>query len=155
MPSSSEYNIRIYSKVEDYNTENKNTRWLSNTSDRKWRQPRLQLHLITLNCTIDENWICRHRLLQFIFGKWCHIRCSDLCKLFVNGKFPKRFHCVCVCLYVCVCVCVYVCVCVCVCVCVHECAFNVSLYSPWLLHHFVYSALILAYSVCIFRAIDA
>ena len=58
MPSSSEHNIRIYSKVEDYNTENKNTRRLSNTSDRKWRQPRLQLHLVTLNCTIDKNWVC-------------------------------------------------------------------------------------------------
>ena len=96
-----------------------------------------------LNPAVDENWVCRHRLLQFIFGKWCRVRCSDLCKLFVNGKFPKRFHCVCVCTRIDLFI-IFVC----------------SLYSPWatirLLHHFGFvCVLILAYSVCIFRAIDA
>ena len=57
MPSSSEYNIRIYSKVEDYKTENK-THIDTQMTDRKWWQPRLQLHLVTLNCMTDENWVC-------------------------------------------------------------------------------------------------
>ena len=60
----------------------------------------------------------------------------------MNGKFPKRFQCVCAridLLFI-----IFVC----------------SLYSPWatirLLHHFVFvRALILAYSVRIFRAVDA
>ena len=92
MPSLSEYNImRIYSKVEDYETENKtrsDTRIQVTENDSS-----LDFNfLVTLNCTVDKNLVCRHRLLQFIFEKWRHVRGSDLCKLFVNGKFTKRFH---------------------------------------------------------------
>ena len=28
----------------------------------------------------------------FVFGKWCHVRCSYLFKLFVNSKFIDCFH---------------------------------------------------------------
>ena len=45
-----------------------------------------------LNSVVDENWVCRHHLLQFILEKCCCIRCSDLFKHFVNSKFTKRFH---------------------------------------------------------------
>ena len=35
-----------------------------------------------LNPTVDENWVCRHRLLQF-FLKWCRVRYSNLFRLFL------------------------------------------------------------------------
>ena len=41
--------IRIYSKVEDYKIENK-TCIDTNMNERKWRQPLLQLHLVTKSC---------------------------------------------------------------------------------------------------------
>ena len=41
--------IRIYSKVEDYKIENK-TLVDTSTNERKWRQPLLQLHLVTKSC---------------------------------------------------------------------------------------------------------
>ena len=44
MPCLLAYNIRMYSKVEDYETENKTC---VDTCERKWRQPQLQLHLDT------------------------------------------------------------------------------------------------------------
>ena len=85
---------------------------------------------------VDENWVCQHRLLQFIFGRLCHVWCSDLCKLFMNGKFTKHFHFLCAqidLLFI-----IFVC----------------SLYSPWttvrLLHHFGFYVLIWGYAVCIF-----
>ena len=91
MPSLLAYNIRIYSKVEDYATENKTH---VNTQIRvRENGGSLDFNFISLlNSAIDENWVCWHRLLQFILGKGCHLRCSELCKLFVNGKFAKRFH---------------------------------------------------------------
>ena len=69
MPSLSEYNnIRIFSKVEDYETENKtrsDTRIQVTENDSS-----LDFNfLVTLNCTVDKNLVCRHRLLQFIFEK--------------------------------------------------------------------------------------
>ena len=142
MPSLSEYNIRIYSKVEleleDYKTENR-TRVDTQIRVRE-NGGSLNFNFISLlNSVVDENWVCRHRLLQFVLGKWRHVQCSDLCKLFVNGKFPKRFQCVCAridLLFI-----IFVC----------------SLYSPWatirLSHHFGFVCmLILAYSVRIFHA---
>ena len=48
--------------------------------------------ILLLNPAVDENWVCRHHLLQFILEKCCCIRCSDLFKHFVNSKFTKRFH---------------------------------------------------------------
>ena len=45
-----------------------------------------------LNPALDKNWVCRHWLLQFIFGNWCHIQCSDLFRFLVNSKFTERFH---------------------------------------------------------------
>ena len=102
------------------------------------------LHLLTLNCTVDENWVCQRHLLQFILGKWYRVQCSNLCKLFVNSKFPKRFHCVCVYARIDLLFIIFVC----------------SLYSPWttirLLHHFGFvCVLILGYPVRILRANDA
>ena len=141
MPSLSAYNIfRIYSKVEDYETENK-----TRVDTRIWVRENggsLDFNFISLlNSAVDENWVCQHHLLQFIFGKLCHVRCSELCKLFVNGKFTKRFHFLCAqidLLFI-----IFVC----------------SLYSLWatvrLLHHFGFYVLILGYAVCIFCAIDA
>ena len=142
MPSLSAYNItRISSKVEDNKTENKTC-----VVTRIWVRENggsLDSNFISLlNSAIDENWVCRHRLLQFIFRKWCRVWCSNLCKLFVNGKFTTRSHILCartdllLIIFIC------------------------SLYSPWatirLLHHFdfVY-VLILGYAVHIFCATDA
>ena len=94
MPSLSVYNIRIYWKVEGY--ENKNKPHVDTQIQVRENGGSLNFNFISLlNSMVDENWVCQHRLLQFIFGKWCHVRSSDLCRLFVNGKFPKRFHCVC------------------------------------------------------------
>jgi len=73
-------------------------------SDRKWWQPQL-LHLVILNCTVDENWVCRHRLLQFIFQKWCCVQCSDLCRLFLWMANFLNVSSVCVCVCMCVCMC--------------------------------------------------
>ena len=100
--------------------------------------------ILLLNSAVDENWVCQRRLPQFIFGKWCCIRCSDLCKLFVNSKFHIRLH--------------FVCVCMCSQTGLLFIIFVCSLYSPWatirLLHHFGFAcALILGYPVCVFRAI--
>ena len=55
----------------------------------------LDFNFISLpNFTVDENGVCWHRLLEFVFGKWCCVWlwCSDLFKFFVNGKFTERFH---------------------------------------------------------------
>ena len=91
MPSLSVYNIRIYSKVEDYETKSKTC--VNTQMHLRENGSSLDFSFISLlNSVVDENWICWHHLLQFIFGKWCHIRCSDLCKLYVDGKFTKRFH---------------------------------------------------------------
>ena len=92
MPSLSAYNIIwIYSKVEDCETENKTC---VDTGIRVWKNGgSLDCNFISLlNSAVDENWVCRHCLLQFILGKWCCIWCSNLCKLFVNSKFTKCFH---------------------------------------------------------------
>ena len=120
--------------VEDYKTKNK-THVDAGIRVRKWQQPQLQLHLVT-------KFHGRHYLLQSILGKWCCVRCSDLCKLFVNGKFTKRFHFLCAridLLFI-----IFIC----------------WLYSTWatirLLHHFGFlCVLVLGYPVRIFRAIDA
>ena len=135
MPSLSVYNIiRIYSKVEDYETENKTC-----VDTLIWARENggsVDFNLLQ-NSAVDENWVCRHHLLQFIFGKWC----SSLCKLFVNGKFTKCFY------FLCARIDLFI-------------TFVCSLYSPWatvrLLHHFgfVY-VLILGYAVHIFHANDA
>ena len=82
-------------------------------SERKWRQPQLQLRLVTKFRGRRELGLSTC-LLQFILGKWCHVRCSELCKLFVNGRFwGAQIH-----LFI-----IFIC----------------SLYSPWatikLLHH--------------------
>ena len=54
---------------------------------------RFNFSVISLpNLAVDENWVCWHCLLQFTFGKWCHLWCSDLFKLFVNGKLTERFR---------------------------------------------------------------
>ena len=45
-----------------------------------------------LKSVVDENWVCRHHLLQFILGKCCFIRRSNLFKRSVNSKFTKHFH---------------------------------------------------------------
>ena len=66
------YNIRIYSTVEDHETENKTCLdiwiWL-------WVRENggsLDFNFISLlNSTVDKNWVCQHHFLQFIFGKWC------------------------------------------------------------------------------------
>ena len=63
-----------------------------NTNQRKWWQPSFQLHLVTKFRSRRENCVCQHRLLEFIFGKWCCVWCSDLLKFFVSGKFTERFH---------------------------------------------------------------
>ena len=53
----------------------------------------LHLNFILLpNPAVDENWVCWHRLLQFIFWKWCCVQCSDLFKINVNGKFTVSFY---------------------------------------------------------------
>ena len=90
MPSFSAYKIiRIYSKVEDYETKNKTPvdariRVRENGSS-------LNFNFISLlNSVVDENWVCRHHLQQFILRKWCRMWCSDLCKLFENGKFTTE-----------------------------------------------------------------
>ena len=89
IPSLLAYNIRIYSKVEDYETENK-TRV---DTQIQVRENGSSLNFISLlTSMVDENWVWRHRLLQFILRKWCRARCSQLCRLFENGKFTKRFH---------------------------------------------------------------
>ena len=98
--------------------------------------------ILLLNPTVDENWLCRHCLLQFILGKWCCVQYSDQFRLFVNGKFAKRFHfwgAQIDLLFI-----IFIC----------------SLYSMWatfrLLHHFGFvCVLILGYAVHVFRIIDA
>ena len=142
MPSLSVYNIRIYSKVEDYETENKtcvNTKY-------EWEKmvaaSTSASSISLLNPAVDENWLCWHSLLQLILGKQCHVWCSELFKLFANGKFTKRFHFLGAridLLFI-----IFIC----------------SLYSLWatvgLLHHFGFvCVLILGYAVRIFHAIDA
>ena len=55
MPTLSTCNIiRIYSKVEDYEIEKKQHVSAPNTNERKWRQPQLQLHLVTKSCGRQE-----------------------------------------------------------------------------------------------------
>ena len=117
MPSLSVYNIiRTYSKVEDYETENKTC---VNTQIRVRKNGgSFDFNFISLlNSAVDENWVCCHWLLQFILRKWC----SEICRLFVNGKFTKRFH-----FFVCARIDLFI-------------IFIFSLYSPWatirLLHH--------------------
>ena len=137
IPTLSAYNIlRIYSKVEDYETENK-TRidtgiWVRENGG---SQDFNFIYLITKSHVRREL-----ALLQFILWKQCCVRCSDLFKLFVNGKFTKRFHFLGarIDLFI-----IFVC----------------SLYSLWatvrLLHHFGFvCALILGYVVWIFHAIE-
>ena len=132
MPSLLAYYIRIYSKVEDYETKNK-------TRVDSWIRVRENVSslnfnfILLLNFAVDKNWVCRHHLLQFILGKWCHIRCSELCKLFVNGKFTKRFHIFCaqIDLFI-----IFIC----------------SLYSPWatirLLHHQFWLCMCVNFRLC-------
>ena len=60
-------NIRIYPKVEDYETENK-TR--VDTVRMRENSGSLNFNFISLpNPAVDENWVCRHRLQQLILGK--------------------------------------------------------------------------------------
>ena len=47
MPTLSACNIRIYSKVEDYEIEKKKCASTPNTNETKWWQPQLQLLLVT------------------------------------------------------------------------------------------------------------
>ena len=64
MPTLSACNIRIYSKVEDYEIEKKNAR----RHQIQMRQNGGSLNFnffLLLNLVVDENWVCRHRLLQF------------------------------------------------------------------------------------------
>ena len=101
----------------------------------------LDLNFISLlNPAVDElNWVGWHQLLQFILGKWCCVRCSNLFKLLVNGKYTKHFPFFCA--WIDLPFIIFVC----------------SLYRPWvtirLLHHFGFvCVLILGYAVCIFHA---
>ena len=120
MSSLSAYNIIIiYSKAEDYETENKTC--VDTRIRVRENGGSLDFNSL-LNSAVDENWVCRHCLLQFILGKCFHVRCSklwNLGKLFVNGKFTKRFHFFCARIYFFLFIC--------------------SLYSQWatirLLHH--------------------
>ena len=80
MPTLSACNIiRIYSKVEDYEIKKQNTR--RHRIRMRENGGSLDFNFISrLNPAVDENWVCRHRLLQFFL---CCVRCSDLFKLFM------------------------------------------------------------------------
>ena len=68
-PSLSAYNvIRIYSKVEDYETKNKThvdtrIRVRENGGSLDFN------FILLLNSAVDDNWVCQHCLLQFILQK--------------------------------------------------------------------------------------
>ena len=138
MPSLLAYNIRIYSKVEDYETKNKTCvdSWIwvrENGSSLDFN------FILLLNFVVDKNWVCWHHLMQFILGKWCRVRCSELCKLFTKRKFTKRFHIFCaqIDLFI-----IFIC----------------SLYSPsgyFIIRFGFVCVLISGYAVHIFHAIDA
>ena len=80
-----------------------------------------------LNSTVNKNWVCQQRLLQFFLGKWCRVRCSELCKLFVN----INFLCAWIDLFI-----IFIC----------------SLYSPWatirLLHHQFWLFMYINFRLC-------
>ena len=95
------------------------------------------IHLITQS-HCRQKWVCWHHLLQFIFGKWWRIQCSNLFKLFVKDKFNEHFHFSCIDIDS------------------PSTIFACTLYRSWAPNHFgfVY-ALILGYAVRIFHTTDA
>ena len=84
--------IRIYLKVEDYKIENKAC-VDTNTNERKWRQPLLQLHLVTKSCGRWELGLLTSS------GAVLSLKKMLPCTMFwsvqtfsVNSKFTERYH---------------------------------------------------------------
>ena len=83
MPTLSACNIiRIYSKVEDYEIENKTHASTPDMNERKWRQSRLQLHLVTKSCGRQKLGLPTSSAAVLPW-KWCRVWCSNLFRLFL------------------------------------------------------------------------
>ena len=93
MPTLSACNIiRIYSKVEDYEIENKTHASTPDMNERKWRQSRLQLHLVTKSRGRRELGLPTSSAAVLPLKIMPCTMFRSIQTFSVNGKFTESYH---------------------------------------------------------------